>query len=204
MFLYRAQFISNRRSSRIPLYKSGIVLFFGALLVSIALELLLVKNHVIDGGFVGIAIMLSYLTDYKLGILLIILNLPFLLLGYNLLGKQFAFLSLYSLFLLAIGTFLLEPLPVLSQNPVIAVMAGGILLGIGVGIIIRYGGALDGTEVIAILISKKTRFSIGQCVMFFNLFILGSAGFVFGLDEAINSLAAYFVAFKTIDVILDY
>lgn len=200
MFRPRIQLISRNQIMKIPFYKRGIYILEGSLLVSISLELFLVKNHVIDGGIVGVAIMISYLTEIKLGFLLLILNVPFLLIGYKLLGKWFTALSLYAIVILAIGTFMLQPMPVLTNNPVIAVVMGGIILGRGVGMVIRYGGSLDGTEIIAILLSKKTGYSIGQYIMFFNLFILGSSGFVYGMDEALYSLATYFIAYQTMDI----
>lgn len=80
---------------------------------------------------------------------------------------------------------------------------GGIILGIGVGLIIRNGGSLDGTEIIAIILDKRTSFSIGEIVMFFNLFILGGSGFIFGWDRAMYSLIAYFIAFKVIDITVE-
>ncbi|HEY1215762.1 MAG TPA: YitT family protein, partial [Bryobacteraceae bacterium] len=87
--------------------------------------------------------------------------------------------------------------------PLLAAVFGGIILGIGVGLVIRSGGSLDGTEIVAILVSKKTPFSVGEIVMFFNLFILGSAGFVFGWDHAMYSLIAYYIAFKMIDITIE-
>lgn len=200
MFGQRIQLISQNKRIKISLYRRGFYILGGSLLVAISLELFLVKNHVIDGGIVGVAIMISYLTGVKLGSLLLLLNIPFLLIGYQQLGRTFTILSLYAIVSLAIGTFILQPLPVLTNNPVIAVVVGGITLGGGVGIIIRYGGSLDGTEIIAILLSKKTSYSIGQYIMFFNLFILGSSSFVFGINEAMYSLATYFIAYQTIDI----
>ncbi len=203
MFRQRIQLISHNQITRISLYKRGIYISGGSLLVSISLELFLVKNHVIDGGIVGVAIIISYLTNINLGFLLLILNVPFLLIGYKLLGKVFTILSLYAILVLAIGTFILHPMPVLTNNPVMAVVLGGIILGVGVGIILRYGGSLDGTEIIAILLSEKTSYSIGEYVMFFNLFILGSSSFVFGFDKAMYSLVTYFIAYQTIDITID-
>jgi uncharacterized membrane-anchored protein YitT (DUF2179 family) len=104
---------------------------------------------------------------------------------------------------MSIGTAYLHPVPALTQDPLLAAVFGGIILGIGVGLVIRYGGSLDGTEILAILFNKKIPFSVGQTVMFFNLFILGSAGFVFGWDRAMYSLIAYFIAFKVIDITIE-
>ncbi|WP_240688952.1 YitT family protein [Ammoniphilus sp. YIM 78166] len=194
----------SRKEFSVPLYKRGLYILTGSILAAVSLELFLVKNEVIDGGIVGIAIMLSYLTEVDLGLLLLALNVPFLLLGYKLLGKAFAILSFYGVVLLAMGIFILHPLPVLTDNPALAVIIGGVLLGGGIGLIIRYGGSLDGTEIIAILLSKKTCYTVGQYIMIFNLFILGSSSFVFGIYEALYSLATYFIVYQTMDLVIDY
>jgi uncharacterized membrane-anchored protein YitT (DUF2179 family) len=172
----------------------------GAALMAVGLEIFLVPNHVIDGGIVGISIMLSYLTGWKLGVFIFLLNIPFFYIGYKQIGKTFALSTLYGIIILSIGTTLLHPVPAFTQDILLATVFGGIVLGIGVGIVIRYGGSLDGTEILAILINKKLPFSVGEIIMFFNLFILGSAGFVFSWDRAMYSLIAYFVAYKTIDI----
>jgi uncharacterized membrane-anchored protein YitT (DUF2179 family) len=172
----------------------------GAALMAVGLEIFLVPNHVIDGGIVGISIMLSYLTGWKLGIFIFILNIPFFFIGYKQIGKTFALSTLYGIIILSIGTTLLHPVPAFTQDILLAAVFGGIVLGIGVGMVIRYGGSLDGTEILAILFNKKLPFSVGEIIMFFNLFILGSAGFVFSWDRAMYSLIAYFVAYKTIDI----
>ena len=172
----------------------------GATLMAVGLEIFLVPNHVIDGGIVGISIMLSYLTGWKLGLFIFILNIPFFFIGYKQIGKTFALSTLYGIIILSIGTTLLHPVPAFTQDILLATVFGGIVLGIGVGMVIRYGGSLDGTEILAILFNKKLPFSVGEIIMFFNLFILGSAGFVFSWDRAMYSLIAYFVAYKTIDI----
>nr|WP_260631514.1 YitT family protein [Neobacillus niacini] len=172
----------------------------GAALMAVGLEIFLVPNHVIDGGIVGISIMLSYLTGWKLGLFIFILNIPFFFIGYKQIGKTFALSTLYGIIILSIGTTLLHPVPAFTQDILLATVFGGIVLGIGVGMVIRYGGSLDGTEILAILFNKKLPFSVGEIIMFFNLFILGSAGFVFSWDRAMYSLIAYFVAYKTIDI----
>mgnify|MGYP000946263911 FL=1 len=104
---------------------------------------------------------------------------------------------------MSIGTTLLHPVPPITIDPLLAAVFGGITLGAGVGLVIRSGGSLDGTEIVAILLNRKTAFSVGEVVMFINIFILGSAGFVFGWDRAMYSLIAYYVAFKAIDVVIE-
>jgi uncharacterized membrane-anchored protein YitT (DUF2179 family) len=175
----------------------------GALLVSVGLEIFLIPNHIIDGGIVGISIILSYLSDWNIGLFLFLLNLPFVLLGYKQIGKTFALSTLLGITVMSIGTNFLHPVPGLTQDELLAAVFGGIILGIGVGLVIRYGGSLDGTEIVAILVNKKTPFSVGEIVMVCNIFILGSAGFVFGWDRAMYSLMAYYIAFKMIDLTID-
>ncbi|WHY75561.1 YitT family protein [Neobacillus sp. WH10] len=192
--------IQHRKLTKRKLIQRILLITIGAILMSVGLEIFLVPNNVIDGGITGISIMLSYLTGWKLGIFLFIFNIPFIFLGYKQIGKTFAFSTLYGIIILSIGTTLLHPVPAFTQDILLATVFGGIVLGIGVGLVIRYGGSLDGTEILAILFNNKLPFSVGEIIMFFNLFILGSAGFVFSWDRAMYSLIAYFVAYKTIDI----
>ncbi|MDF2683897.1 MAG: YitT family protein [Brevibacillus sp.] len=200
------QTIAKSTHQKLPLGKLLKRIFFiliGASLVSVGLEIFLVPNQIIDGGIVGISIIASHLTGWTLGIFLFLLNLPFLVVGYRQIGKTFALSTLFGVTIMSVGTALLHPVPGLTDDPLLAAVFGGIILGIGVGLVLRYGGSLDGTEIIAVLFNKKTPFSVGEIVMFFNLFILGSAGFVFGWDRAMYSLIAYYIAFKMIDLTIE-
>lgn len=175
----------------------------GALIVSVALELFLVPNLITDGGITGISVMTSYLSGLPLGIFLFIINLPFLIVGYRMIGKTFAISTLLGISVMSLGTALLHDVPAFVNNTVLAFVFGGVFLGLGTGLVIRFGGSLDGTEIIAILISRKTPFSVGEIIMFFNFFILVMAGFVFTWESAMFSLLAYYIAYKTIDVVVD-
>nr|WP_197031491.1 YitT family protein [Bacillus sp. UNC438CL73TsuS30] len=192
--------MQHRRLTKRKIFQRILLITLGATLMGVGLEIFLVPNNVIDGGITGISIMLSYLTGWKIGIFLFILNMPFFYIGYKQIGKTFALSTLYGIIILSIATTLLHPVPAFTQDILLASVFGGIILGIGVGIVIRYGGSLDGTEILAILFNNKLPFSVGEIIMFFNLFILGSAGFVFSWDRAMYSLIAYFVAYKTIDI----
>ncbi|MDU0199801.1 MULTISPECIES: YitT family protein [Paenibacillus] len=189
--------------TKTSLLRRGVFLFIGAALMAVGLEIFLVPNKIIDGGITGISIILSYLTQIQVGIFLTLLNLPFLFIGYKMIGKTFALSTLFAILVMSAGTALLHPVHELTNDPLLAAVFGGIILGIGVGMVIRFGGSLDGTEIIAILISKKIPFSVGEVVMFFNVFILGSAGFVYSWDRAMYSLIAYFIAYKMIDVTIE-
>lgn len=203
MYRKRVQYYINQsRVREWTFYKDVFFIFCGAILVAVSLQLFLVKNYVIDGGVVGLSIMLSYITNLEVGLLLLILNIPFLILGYYYLGRKFLLSSLYASLILSIGTYILEPFHEITNNPFLVIILGGILLGMGVGLIIRFGGCLDGTEVLAILFSKRSPFSIGQYILLFNIFIFGSSIFILGMREAFYSLATFFIAYRTIDSVI--
>lgn len=175
----------------------------GALIVSVALELFLVPNKITDGGITGISIMSFYLSGWPLGIFLFLFNVPFLIVGYKQIGKTFAISTLLGITVMSIGTAILHPVDPFVRDTLLAFVFGGILLGLGTGLVIRFGGSLDGTEIVAILVSRRTPFSVGEVIMFMNFFILLSAGFVFTWERALFSLLAYYIAFKTIDIVVD-
>ncbi|AGF55368.1 uncharacterized membrane-anchored protein YitT (DUF2179 family) [Clostridium saccharoperbutylacetonicum] len=180
-----------------------VLMSIGSVLASIGLEIFLIPNNIIDGGITGISIMASYITNLPLGLFVFILNIPFLVLGYKQIGKTFALSTLFSVICLSIGVSFLHPIPGITKDILLATIFGGIILGVGVGIIIRNGGSLDGTEIVAIIMDKRSSFSIGEIVMFINLFILGGSGILFGWDRAMYSLMAYFIAFKAIDITVE-
>ena len=192
----------RRRKTAMDWIKKYLVLIIGSLIYSAGLEIFLVPNNIIDGGVVGISIMASYLTGIPFGVYMVVLNLPFLYLGYKQIGKTFAISTIVSIIALSVFSEFLEPVPQITQDYFLAAIFGGIIAGAGVGLVIRQGGSLDGTEITAIILDRKTSFSVGEVVMFFNLFILGAAGFVFGWDKAMYSLVAYFIISKMIDVVL--
>jgi uncharacterized membrane-anchored protein YitT (DUF2179 family) len=194
--------IQHQRLSKAKIIKRATAIFIGAVLMAVGLEIFLVPNNVIDGGITGISIMLSHITGFPLGIFIFLLNLPFFFMGYKQIGKTFAISTLFGIIVLSIFTSLFHPVPAFTEDILLATIFGGMILGTGVGLVIRYGGALDGTEILAILLNKKLPFSVGEIIMFFNIFILGAAGFVFTWDRAMYSILAYVIAFKTIDVVI--
>lgn len=194
--------IQHRKLSRVKVIQRVILITIGALLMATGLEIFLVPNRVIDGGVTGISIMLSHITGITLGVFLFLLNLPFVYLGYKQFGKTFAISTVYGIIMLSLFATFFHPVPPFTEDILLATIFGGIFLGIGVGLVIRNGGALDGTEILSIVISRKVPFSVGEIVMFINLFILGSAGFVYTWDRAMYSILAYVVASKAIDVVI--
>jgi len=193
----------TKKNSVFRIIRRYLFLLIGSILAAVGLEIFLIPNNIIDGGIVGISIITSYLTKIPLSAFVIVLNIPFLFLGYKQIGKTFVLSSLFSIISFSFWLSVFHPISGLTNDVLLATVFGGIILGIGVGIIIRYGGSLDGTEMVAIIINKRTSFSVGQIVMLFNIFILTSAGLVFGWDRAMYSLIAYFIAFKVIDITIE-
>lgn len=196
---------SNMKDKNMRLIKTiykYVFLLIGAVIAAAGLELFLIPNNIIDGGIVGVSIIVSYLTTVPLGIFTFILNVPFLVIGYRQIGKEFVAASLFSILAFSLAVSLLGEVGALTKDVFLATAFGGIILGIGVGIILRLGGSLDGTEIVAILLNKKTELSVGQIVMLFNVVIFSCAALVLGWDRALYSMLAYFVAHKVIDLVI--
>lgn len=175
----------------------------GTLIAAFSLECILIPNVVIDGGVVGVSIMASYLSKYPLGVFLIVLNLPFIIMAFQKFGKMFVFLMFYGVIMLSVfAEIFLEQNYVFTHDTLLAALFGGIVLGAGVGIVLKSNASLDGTEILAIKLAKKQPFSVGEIIMFFNIFIFTLAGFVYGPDKAMYSALTYFIAYRVIDIVL--
>src|SRR5699024_3899946 len=178
-----------------------IMLIIRATFAAIAIELFLVPNAIIDGGIICVSLLLNNLTGINFGILVFVINIPFLFFGYKYIGKSFFISSLFSIILLAVIEPSLKNITAVTAEPLLATVFGGFLLGAGVGIVIRNGGALAGTGIMSMVLSKKIPFSVGEIVMFFNIFIFGWAGFVLGWEQAMYSILTYYIASKAIDAV---
>ena len=189
-------------------------LFFiviGAMIAALAIEGFLAPYKIIDGGVIGISMILDYLLGGKyLGILTFCINLPFIILAFKKLGWKFVFSTIFAVavFSVSTGVFanLLHHQSLLTgmHNDLILISVfGGIILGTGVGLVLKNGGSMDGTEIVAVLSTKKLGFSVGEIVLFINLFIFTAAGFVLGWIQGLYSIVTYFIAAKVIDMVID-
>ncbi len=179
-------------------------LTIGPFIAAFALEVFLVPNNIIDGGIVGVSIIVSYLTKINLGLLIFLINIPFFLLAFNKIGKKFVFQTFYAIGMLslALNIFTTHHMPV-THDLLLSTVFGGIILGTGVGLVLKNEGSLDGTEIMSLVLSKKFGFSVGEWIMLFNIFIYGAAGLVFGWNKAMYAVLTYFIAFRVIDVVLE-
>lgn len=189
------------KSKTVQYVFSYLLITIGAVIAAFAIEEFLVAKQILDGGIVGISIILNHLTGLKLSYFIVVLNIPFLILGWRLLGKTFAFKATYAMIVFSIFLVVFEEMEEVTDDPLLATVYGGLFLGVGVGLIMRSGGCVDGLDTVSLLLSKKTQFSTGQIILFFNLIIYSCAGFIFGLDRALYSVLTYFITSKVIDIV---
>lgn len=156
----------------------------------------------LDGGVTGLSIIAAQLTGLPLGVFLAALNIPFVILGFKKFGREFALLSTIGIITLAALTFVHVDHG-LIDTPILAAVFGGVVVGLGVGVVIRYGGIIDGADTIAVLIDRRTVFSVSEAIMAINGIIISLSGFVFGWENALYSMIAYFIAHKAIDVTVE-
>ncbi|CCY24799.1 putative uncharacterized protein [Brachyspira sp. CAG:484] len=182
--------------------KKGFFLTLGAFTAGFAIDTFLAPNNIIDGGIVGVSMILSYLLKYNLGLLLIILNIPFICLAFTKMGKYFVIQTFYAILMFAIATNIFHSITI-TNDLLLATVFGGIILGTGVGIVLKNEGSLDGTEIMSLVISKKFGLSVGEIIMGINIFIYAASGLVFGWEKAMYSILTYFLASRVIDVVLE-
>ncbi|WP_282171984.1 YitT family protein [Cytobacillus firmus] len=184
--------------------KQLIMITIGAMIAAAGLEFFLVPNSILDGGVIGLSIIAAELTGMTMSIFLIILNLPFLYIGYRKIGIKFTVHTLFGVIVLSASTAYLHHFEPVTDDLFLATVIGAVILGTGVGLVIRTGGALDGSEIIAILVSKKRPVSVGQFIMIVNVFIFILAAFlVFSWETAMYSIITYYIAYKMIDIVVE-
>lgn len=193
--------MSKVKNKNIRNILSFLMITVGAMLSSFALECFLIPNTILDGGITGISIILSKVSIFPMSVLIILLNIPFMYVGYKNMGKNFLMKAIYSMVIFSIGLSIFGGMDAITDQMLLATVYGGLLLGVGCGIVIRFGGCLDGTESIAIVISKEFPISVGQIILLINLLIYMIAGLIFGIDRALYSLLTYFITFKVIDFV---
>ena len=175
----------------------------GCAIAAFAVECFLLPNKIIDGGIVGISMMANLKTGIPLVVFLIALNFPFILMALKKFGKQFVAQTIFAV--LAFGSFAYldhSYFKSATDDLLLSAIFGGIFLGLGVGLVLRNNASLDGTEILAIRFNQKTVFSVGEIIMFFNVFIFVAAGFLLGWDRAMYSVLTYYTAYKVIDMVL--
>ena len=175
---------------------------FGVISAMIALEGFMLPNHFLDGGVTGISILAEEILDIPFTYLLLIFNLPFLYLGYKKIGKTFALRALLSIIMLTVLMHFIE-IPAVTEDKVLIAVFGGFLIGLGIGLVIKAGGVLDGIEIMALHTTRNSAFSTAEIILTFNALIFIGAAFVFNIETAMYSFLVYFTAAKTTDYVID-
>lgn len=180
-----------------------IMLTIGSIIVAVGLELILAPNGLVDGGVTALSIMANNIWDVPIWSIFILLNFPTLLFSAKYMGKKFVVRTIYANIITSVALIVLAPFQAITSSEVLIVLYGGLLLGTGVGLVVKAGGAVDGTEMLAIYINKRYNISISTFLLAINAVILTGAAFVFTLEKAMFSIAIFYIVSKLIDFILD-
>lgn len=183
-------------------FSSILYTILGVFSALIALQGFMIPNHFLDGGVTGISILIEEVFHVPFSVSLIVFNLPFIYLGYKKIGKTFSVNAFIAIVILAVlMTFI--TFPQITSDKVLIAVFGGFFIGLGIGLVIRGGGVIDGLEIIAHYTNKKIGFSTGEIIMSFNTLLFIGAAFEFGIETAMYSILVYYTAMKTSDYVVD-
>ncbi|MGP7817370.1 YitT family protein [Niallia sp. 01092] len=193
--------ITKKKSNKLFKFSRAFLVIIGGIITAYGLEAVLIPNSVSDGGVTGLSIVGSQF-GLPLGLLIAVLNIPFVFLGYKQIGKSFAIYSVIGIASLAVSTSLMHHVsPIIEGDTLLVTVVGGIIIGFGMGLALRNGGALDGIDMLAVLLSRKLPFGTSDLILFLNMFVFIVVSTVFGLQGAILSAIAYFIASKVIHIV---
>jgi len=182
--------------------RSLILIILGVFCSAIALEAFMLPNKFLDGGVTGMAIIVNLHYDVDLNLLLVLINAPFFVMAWKKIGKTFTVQSIFSVFLLVLVLEFLE-IPTVTEDKVLIAVFGGVMMGLGIGLIIRGGGLIDGFEVITTYFQKNSALSASEITMFLNSLIMLFAALFFGIEAAMYSILTYFTAIKMTDYVVE-
>jgi uncharacterized membrane-anchored protein YitT (DUF2179 family) len=194
---YRKRWVAIKAESR-----NAVFIVLGILSAAFGFKGFLLPSHFIDGGVTGVSLLITEITKFPLSPLVIVINIPFVFLSYFVLGKQFAIKTAVAILGLGLCIAFID-FPNITNDKLLVAVFGGIFLGAGIGLTIRGGGVIDGTEVLAIYLSKKFSITIGDIIIMINILIFGSAAFLLSIEAALYSMITYFAASKTLDFIIE-
>lgn len=192
----------HKKNRVIIIIKDTFLILLGIGSAGMGLKGFLMSSNFIDGGATGISMLLSEIFGTSLAILIPLINLPFIIMSYRYIGRTFAIRSVLAIAGLAV-CLVAVPYPDVTPDPLLTAVFGGFFIGAGIGLAMRGGAVLDGTEALAVLVSRKSRFlKVGDVILLLNVFIFGAAAFYLSTESALYSMVTYFAAFKTIDFIV--
>ncbi|MFB6318334.1 YitT family protein [Saccharicrinis sp. FJH54] len=182
--------------------QSMLTTIIGVFISVVALKGFMIPNKFLDGGVTAVSILFNLVFKINFSILLIVINLPFIYLGYRKIGKTFAVQSLIAILLMA-ALMLVLNIPTVTQDKLLIAVFGGFLMGLGIGLVIRGGGVVDGLEIIAHYTKRKVGFTTSEIIMLFNSLVILTAAIEFGIEPAMYSILVYYTAMKTSDYVVD-
>lgn len=197
-----------RKSGRIPqlVYtrhiKDFILISIGVVMASIGLKEFLLPNNFLDGGAMGLSLLTEIITGVELSVLIVLINLPFIIIGAKQISMEFAIKSTLAILALSLLVHFIT-LPAITSDKLLISVFGGFFLGAGIGFAIRGGAVIDGTEVLAIYVSKKTSLSVGDFISVFNVILFSFSALLVSVETAMYSMLTYFAASKTVDFIIN-
>lgn len=197
-----ARLIHQLRIQVIYTVRNAAFIIIGVFAAAFGLKGFLLPNDFIDGGVTGMSLLVRAVSGISLPLLIVVINLPFIVLGYFHIGKQFAYKSIAAIMGLALVLLLVE-YPVITSDKLLIAVFGGFFLGAGIGLAVRGGAVLDGTEVLAIYLSKKTGLTIGDIILIFNIVIFATGAYILSTEVALYAILTYLAASKTIDFVIE-
>lgn len=190
------------RRSNLNILRDIVFIALGVLSAGFGLKGFLIPNGFIDGGITGISLLVTIQTKIPLALLIVLINLPFIILGWQQISRVFTVKSIVAISLLAF-TVAAIPYPTVTNDKLLIAVFGGFFLGAGIGLTIRGGGVIDGTEILAIFFNRKSSLSVGDFILLFNVIIFSAAAYLLSIEVALYSILTYLAASKTVDFILE-
>lgn len=197
-FLIRLTCMEKNKRFIFSLMKEFFLILLGILVAGFGLKGFLIPNGFIDGGITGISLLLSHLTPLSISVFIFVLNVPFIFLARNHVGKIFAIKTFLAISILSLCLIFID-YPIITSDKILVAVFGGFMLGAGIGLSVRGGSVIDGTEVLSIYLNKKTGLSMGEVIFIINVIIFTFAAFLLSVEAALYSLLTYLVASKTVD-----
>jgi len=200
----RIQYLKAQRIRKIEFQrtiKDALFITFGVLSAGLGLKGFLLPNNFLDGGVMGISLLTHLLTGIDLSVLVVIINIPFVIIAYTQVSKTFAIKTLVAIAALAVCLAIVQ-FPIITSDKLLIAFFGGFFLGLGIGLSIRGGCVIDGTEVLAIYSSKKSTLTVGDFILFFNIVIFSVSAYLINIETALYAILTYLVASKTVDFVV--
>ncbi len=183
-------------------FQNAVFIILGVLSAGFGLKGFLLPNAFIDGGITGVSLIINHVSSLSISLLIVVLNIPFIILAFNTVSRSFAISSIIAIVLLSMA-ILVIPYPIVTHDNLLIAAFGGFFLGLGIGLAIRGGAVLDGTEILAVYINRKSALTVGNVILIFNLIIFSTGAYFLSVETALYAILTYFAASRTVDFVVD-